>query len=730
MLSISGSGSIRACHRPVIKLQRTHVNRNRPFMPKAPEPVQPPPDIDPRRLALVATATRNMVLILDGSGRIEWVNQAFEQDTGHTLEGVRGQPPETILTGPDTCAATIDTIRRHISRGEAFEEDLLQYTAQGTPLWVHTYCVPVGKPEGVEPGFVVVQTNISDRKNGERGLRIAASVFDRSHDAIIITDHNNQIIDVNPAFSKITGYSRAEVLGLNPSILSSGRHSPEYYRSMWQTIERDDHWRGEVWNRRKNGEEFIELLSISRVHLQEPGRYYHVASFTDITALKNHAKELDRAANYDNLTGLPNRQLLEERLRNACNHADRQHHSLSVCYLDIDGFKGLNDEHGQDTGNEVLRTIADRLSRTVRSGDTLARMGGDEFVLLIRSDECDLVYQRILSAVNTPIAMGEDTNITLTASLGITLYPDDNTDAEALIRHADQAMYAAKEKGRNQYQVFDPGEDANRRLRREQLTDITRALENEEFELHFQPQVRMADCEIIGFEALIRWRHPQRGLIPPGEFLPVVENSHLEIPLGQWVMKEAIHQMNRWREAGKNLAVCINVNSAHLIDRRFVDYLSGYLQNHPEVCPSQITLEVLETTALEDTKRASNVLSRCRDMGLQVALDDFGTGFSSLTYLRTLPVDVIKIDKSFILNMLNSDSDRAIVESVIFMAQRFNRVVLAEGVENMEIADALRDMGCNQVQGFGIARPMPANDVLPWLAQWQKSVREKRLNQR
>ena len=494
--------------------------------------------------------------------------------------------------------------------------------------------------------------------------------------------------------------------------------------------ERDDHWRGEVWNRRKNGEEFIELLSISRVHLQEPGRYYHVASFTDITALKNHAKELDRAANYDNLTGLPNRQLLEERLRNACNHADRQHHSLSVCYLDIDGFKGLNDEHGQDTGNEVLRTIADRLSRTVRSGDTLARMGGDEFVLLIRSDECDLVYQRILSAVNTPIAMGEDTNITLTASLGITLYPDDNTDAEALIRHADQAMYAAKEKGRNQYQVFDPGEDANRRLRREQLTDITRALENEEFELHFQPQVRMADCEIIGFEALIRWRHPQRGLIPPGEFLPVVENSHLEIPLGQWVMKEAIHQMNRWREAGKNLAVCINVNSAHLIDRRFVDYLSGYLQNHPEVCPSQITLEVLETTALEDTKRASNVLSRCRDMGLQVALDDFGTGFSSLTYLRTLPVDVIKIDKSFILNMLNSDSDRAIVESVIFMAQRFDRVVLAEGVENMEIADALRDMGCNQVQGFGIARPMPANDVLPWLAQWQKSVREKRLNQR
>lgn len=697
-------------------------------MPTAPETLQPLPGIDPKRLALVATATRNMVLVLDGTGCIEWVNQAFEHHTGYTLDAVIGSHPEAILTGPDTSDETIEAIRERVLNGEAFEEDLLHYTANGTPYWVHTYCVPIGEREGVTPGFVVVQTNISDRKNSERSLRIAASVFDRSHEAIIITDHNNQIIDANPSFSRITGYSRSEVLGLNPSILSSGRHSPEYYRSMWETIEKEDHWRGEVWNRRKNGEEFVELLSISRVHLDEPGRCYHVAAFSDITALKNHAKELDRAANYDVLTGLPNRQLLEERLRAACGHADRQQHSISVCYLDIDGFKSLNDQYGHDIGNQILRTTAERLTRTLRSGDTVARIGGDEFVLLLRSDYCELVYQRILATIGEPIVTDDGTSISLTSSLGVTLYPDDNTDAEALIRHADQAMYAAKEKGRNQFQAFDPGEDAFRRLRRQQLTDITRALENREFELHFQPQVRMADCEIVGFEALIRWNHPVRGLVPPGEFLPAVENSHLEIPLGQWVLKEAIHQMNRWRDAGKDLAVSINISSAHLIDRTFVEYLNSYLKSHPEVCPQQITLEVLETTALEDTKRASNVLSRCQDLGLQVALDDFGTGFSSLTYLRTLPVDVIKIDKSFILNMEANDSDRAIVESVIFMAQRFNRVVLAEGVETLELADALREMGCNQVQGFGIARPMPASEVLPWLENWQqKSCRSGKL---
>ncbi|HAP53331.1 MAG TPA: diguanylate cyclase, partial [Marinobacter adhaerens] len=489
------------------------------------------------------------------------------------------------------------------------------------------------------------------------------------------------------------------------------------------TIEKTDHWRGEIWNRRKNGEEFVELLSISRVHLEEPGQYYHVAAFSDITALKNHARELDRAANYDDLTGLPNRQLLEERLRTARSHADRQHRSVSVCYLDLDGFKGINDKWGQSAGDQTLRTLAERLTRALRSGDTVARIGGDEFVLLLQGDDNhEAVYQRILATVGDPVTVG-DQNVSLTASLGITRYPEDGSDAEGLIRHADQAMYSAKEKGRNQYHLFDPGLDEHRRNRRNQLMEISRALENEEFELFFQPQIRVTDCELFGFEALIRWNHPQKGLVSPGEFLPIVENSHLEVPLGQWVLKEAIHQMNAWKEAGENLAISINISAPHLMDRSFADYLESYLHSHPEVAPGQITLEVLESTALEDTQRASNVLARCQSLGLQVALDDFGTGFSSLTYLRTLPVDIIKIDQSFVRNMLEDAGDRAIVESVIFLAQRFAHPVLAEGVETMEHARTLRQMGCNFVQGYGIARPMPATEVLGWARKWQHRAR-------
>ncbi|WP_372927482.1 EAL domain-containing protein [Marinobacter sp.] len=689
-------------------------------MPRTPDTEEPRPPVDADRLALVATTTPNMVVILNEAGVIEWVNASFENHTGYLLDDIRGRMPRDFLYGPDTDPDTLKRINQYLHRGVTFEEDILHYTRSGTPYWVHTSCIPVGEERGVTPGFIAIMANISDRKHSERGLRIAASVFDRSHEAIVITDRNNRILDVNPSFSRITGYLRDEVLGLNPSVLSSGRHSREYYQSMWHSIEKTDHWRGEVWNRRKNGEEFVELLSISRVHLEEPGQYYHVAAFTDITALKNHARELDRAANYDELTGLPNRQLLEERLRRARAHADRQQRGLSVCYLDLDGFKGINDRLGHATGDQALKTLAERLTRSLRSGDTVARIGGDEFVLLLQSDRHEAVYQRVLSSVSSPISVGSE-SINLTASLGITRYPEDNTDEEGLIRHADQAMYSAKEKGRNQFHFFDPLLDAHRRERRDQLTAISRALEHHEFELHFQPQIRISDCTVVGFEALIRWNHPEKGMIAPGSFLPTVENSHLEVPMGQWVLREAIHQLNNWLAAGENLAVSINISARHLMDRSFADFLDNYLHSHADLDPGLITLEVLESTALEDINRASNVLEHCQQRGLKVALDDFGTGFSSLTYLRTLPVDLIKIDQSFVHNMQNDASDRAIVESVIFLAQRFSYPVLAEGVETMEQARGLKQMGCDYAQGYGFARPMPAGEVLAWVNHWNNS---------
>ena len=684
-----------------------------------PEYKTPTPEVDPERLSLVASVSRNMVLILDDAGTIQWANPCFEEYTGYLLQDIFGAHPKDLLNGPATDPEKIRYITQKLHLAEPFEEDILLYTRTGVPFWIHLYCVPIGVEQNVAPGFIAVMNNISDRKHSERGLRIAASVFDRSHEAIVISDQNNCILDVNPAFSRITGYNRSDVLGLNPSILSSGRHSPAYYRSMWRRIKETDHWRGEIWNRRKNGEEFVELLSISRVHLDEPGRYYHVAAFTDITALKNHAKELDRAVNYDELTGLPNRQLLEDRLRNARSHADRQQKNLSVCYLDLDGFKAINDSLGHAAGNQMLRLLASRLAQTLSSGDTVARIGGDGFGVILQSDNHDAVYERILSTINEPVDTGSG-SITLTASLGITRYPADSADAEGLIRHANQAMYSAKEKGRNLLHFFDPELNEHRQQRREQLTEITQALENEEFELYFQPQVRIEGCKVVGFEALIRWNHPHRGLLQPNAFLPTLEDSHLEVPLGQWVLKEAIYQMNLWRDAGEDLSVSINISARHLMDRSFTRYLENYLHSHPAVEPRQITLEVLESTALDDIRRASSVLARCQELGFRIALDDFGTGFSSLTYLRTLPVDLVKIDKSFVRNMLNDASDRAIVESVIFLGQRFTHPILAEGVETMDHARALRQLGCDYIQGYGIARPMPAGEVLGWLQQWHQ----------
>jgi len=544
--------------------------------------------------------------------------------------------------------------------------------------------------------------------------RIADHVFDHGHEAILISDHNNRIVDVNPAFSRITGYRREEVLGLSPSILSSGRHSRDYYRDMWQSVERTGYWRGEIWNRRKNGEEFAEILTISRVLLDTPGHFYYVATFSDITQLKNHARELDRAANFDELTTLPNRHLLEQRLRHAQSQADRDHQSLVLCYLDLDDFKSLNDRLGSNLGNQILRLLGKRLTRELRCGDTLARIGGDEFVLLLRSRVPEGFYQHILNTVNRPIPVGNQ-SIRLSACLGITRYPDDKGDAEALIRHADQAMYTAKEKGHNQIHFFDPLQDLHRRFRRDQLTEIGQALAHNQFRLFFQPQIRISDGQLTGFEALLRWQHPTRGLLTPDKFLHSIDSSHLEIPVGCWVLTQALDQLSAWKQAGQDLSVSINISPRHLLDSSFTDFLETALGRHPELEPGQITLEILESTALEDTVQASKVLTRCRELGLRIALDDFGTGFSSLTYLRSLPVDVIKIDQSFVHNMLSDPSDQAIVESILFLARQFSRFALAEGVEAGAHMDTLKNLGCDYAQGYGIARPMPAPEVLPWI---------------
>ena len=443
---------------------------------------------------------------------------------------------------------------------------------------------------------------------------------------------------------------------------------------------------------------------------------------TDISQFKVHQAELDHMAHYDPLTGTPNRRLLSDRLDQAILHAGRSGKSLAVSFLDLDGFKAINDQYGHVAGDQLLIGVSDNLKNVLRGGDTLARLGGDEFVLLLADiaspEECSQVLERVLQAVALPVEL-DGQRFSVSASIGVSLYPQDHSDADTLLRHADQAMYAAKEAGKNRYHLFDPESDRKAQLHRQHLDVLRLALQRHEFVLYYQPKVDLRSGAVFGAEALIRWRHPERGLLAPAEFLPHVYGSDLEVPLGDWVIQTAMAQTAQWHASGLPIAVSANVSAHHLMHPDFYDRLRATLQQYPQVPPSSFELEVLETAALNDVDQAIGILKRCRELGVHFALDDFGTGYSSLTYLRKLPVDMLKIDQSFVRDMLSDPEDRGIVEGVIRLAAAFHRPVIAEGVETLAHGAALLQLGCALAQGYGIARPMPAADMVGWVAQWR-----------
>ncbi|MEW6164850.1 MAG: EAL domain-containing protein [Pseudomonadota bacterium] len=556
----------------------------------------------------------------------------------------------------------------------------------------------------------------------EDGLRLAASVYENAREGIVITDPQGRIIGVNPSFTMLTGYAPDEVVGRNPSLLKSGHQGAEFYAGMWQALVDAGYWQGEIWNRRKNGEVYAEMLTITAVHDEAGGLSHYLGIFTDVTDLKEQQRRLERLAHFDALTQLPNRVLLADRLQLALVQASRKHDLLAVAFLDLDEFKPVNDRLGHDAGDKLLMEVARRLKHCVRAGDTVARLGGDEFVLLLVGlesvQEADNALDRVLATLAEPCLLkGEP--ISISASIGVTLYPLDGADPEVLLRHADQAMYAAKQAGRNRYHLFDPEHDRRARAHRERLADIRQALADSAFVLHYQPKVNLRRGQVIGAEALIRWRHPERGLLPPDAFLPVIEGSDLDIALGDWVIDAALDQMDAWRRQGLDLPVSINVAACQLQAEDFVAKLGAALARHPGLPRFSLELEILETAALEDIDRISRVIEACIALGVTFALDDFGTGYSSLTYFKRLPARMLKIDRSFIADMLTEPDDLAIVEGVIGFTQAFQREVIAEGVETPEHGAMLLHLGCDLAQGFGIARPMPAADLPGWIATFR-----------
>ncbi len=553
-------------------------------------------------------------------------------------------------------------------------------------------------------------------------LELLATVFSHAREGILITDAGGRIVEVNDSFTTITGYSREEALGQDPqTLLNSGRQTAAFYEARAQALAENGYWTGEVWNQRKNGEVFAEMLTISAVRDPDGSSQNYVALFTDITEIKEHQRQLEHIAHFDALTNMPNRVLLADRMQQALTHCERRGLSVAVVYLDLDGFKEVNDTHGHALGDQMLVALAQRMKGALRDGDTLSRIGGDEFVAVLvdleHTQDAEPVLERLLHAAAAPVLLWE-TSLQVSASVGVTIFPQDGADVDLLLRHADQAMYVAKQAGKNRYHWFDVAQDTAVKTQRESVEHIRSALGRHEFVLHYQPKVNMRTGEVIGVEALIRWQHPQRGLLAPAAFLPTIENHPLSVTVGEWVIATALEQLLRWRSQGLQVSVSVNIAARQLQQVDFPERLAQLLARFPGVEPNLLELEILETSALEDLGQVYQTIQACQLMGVRFALDDFGTGYSSLTHLRKLPAEVIKIDQSFVRDMLDDSDDLAIVTGVIGLAAAFRREVIAEGVETTAHGAKLLRMGCEMAQGYGIARPMPAADLPAWVAQW------------
>jgi diguanylate cyclase (GGDEF)-like protein/PAS domain S-box-containing protein len=670
-----------------------------------------------KNLSGLFDALHDLLFITSPEGTILHCNRAVTEQLGYSASELINQPIATVH--PSEMAKTVNNIVAEMVAGKRANCPLPILRADGGQLMVETRIV-MGYWDG-KPAILSVSQDISERLLAEQRQRLAASVFDNAHEGIMITDPKGKIIDVNETFTELTGYTQAESIGKTADLLKSGHHTLEFYHEMWQTIRNIGYWRGEIWNRKKTGEMFVEQLTISAVRDELGAISHYVGIFTDITLIKEHQQRLEHLAHFDPLTQLPNRMLLADRMQLAMAQAERSGKTLAVCYLDLDGFKPVNDLYGHATGDQLLIDIALRLKACVRAGDTVSRLGGDEFAIILSNiedeQECDLAVARIITFINRPVVI-EQHEISVSGSIGITLYPQDQSDADTLLRHADQAMYSAKQAGRNCYHLFDQEHDRRTRVRREETSRIRQGLLAGEFEMYYQPKVDMRQGHVIGAEALIRWNHPEQGLLPPAHFTLALESGELCIEFGDWVLRQALQQLDAWKAQGLTISVSVNIAGDHLQHLGFVERLSDLLASHPNISPGQLELEILETAALDDIAVVAEVFAQCHKLGVSFSLDDFGTGYSSLTYFRRLPAGVLKIDQSFICNMLEDPEDMAIVKGVIGLTQAFNRQVIAEGVETKAHGLALLELGCELGQGYGIARPMPADQLPDWIRQY------------
>jgi diguanylate cyclase (GGDEF)-like protein/PAS domain S-box-containing protein len=659
---------------------------------------------------------------------LTWFSDNTQHLLGYTAEQTFERGWWRAHVHPDDLGRALEGLRQLHLLG-TLRQTYRFANAQGQYRWFDT---DVRLLPGAHSGALEalgVWRDITNEKLQQDQLRLAASVFANSYDGVIITDAQHRMLDTNPAFTRIIGWAHDAVQQRPFTALLApvDAASADPWPPLIDTLARHDHWTGELSLKGPRERVLNCAVSITAVHNTDQQITHHVVVFTDISHLKAHQAELDRLAHYDALTGVPNRRMLLDRLGQAIERARRHHHWLAVCYLDLDDFKPVNDRLGHAVGDQLLIRMTERLHSVLRAHDTLARLGGDEFVLLLtdmtQPDEWRSIVERVLQTVQQPVLLDTAT-AHVSASVGITVFPDDESDGDALLRHADQAMYQAKQAGRNRVHLFDRALDREVQAQREQLSRLKQALAQQELLLYYQPKVDLDTGAIVGAEALMRWQHPELGLLSPGAFLWQVAGTDFEVELGEWVVRTALAQVVAWKAQALPLdtefCVSVNLSGHQLLKPGFAPWLQQTMAEFPQVARGELELEILESAALADTHLAARVMAECRAFGVRFALDDFGTGYSSLAYFRTLPVDMIKIDQSFVRDMLQDPDDAGIVQSVVYLAHAFHRPVIAEGVETLQHAHALLRLGCHLAQGYGIARPMPAGQWVQWVGEWNE----------
>ena len=679
------------------------------------------------RLRAISHAIPDLLMVIDEDGRYLDIicseHHLLHDDMGRLL----GRRMHDVMP-PEQAQRFLDFIARTLRSDSPQLIEYPMHTLGGAKVF-EGRALPLEQPAGARRAVVWLSRDITERVNSELERRIAAIAFE-SQQGMLITDAYNRILRVNRAFTRITGFSAEEAIGQTTRLLSSGRHGPEFYQAMWKSIQGSGVWEGEIWNRHKNGQVFPEWLTISAVRDSQGEVSHYVAAFTDITDRKAAEQRIHHLAFYDPLTHLPNRRLLLDRLQQAMAGSQRSQQLGALMFIDLDNFKNINDLHGHQTGDQMLRLAAERLQHDVRATDTVARLGGDEFVVMLEglgddpdqaADRAEHIGEKLLNSLSMPYRFSE-LDLHSSASIGVVLFGGDGSDSEELMKRADMSMYEAKLSGKNALRFFDPEmqQAVQERLQLEQ--EIRRGLKAGEFILHFQPQIAQGEG-LVGAEALVRWRHPHRGLLAPAEFIGQAERAGLIRALDRTILKQACAQLARWARDPDLAELTLAVNlSAHLLYQdHFVENVLELL-THTEANPTRLKLELTESLLLDNMPEAIARMNRLKDHGIRFSIDDFGTGYSSMSYLQQLPLDQLKIDQMFVRGLPTDESSLTIVRASCALAAGLGLEVIAEGVETEQQRALLLANGCQRFQGYLFGKPMP-------LHQFERLARDRAASQ-